>query len=53
MKTVEYLDAIKAKLLLPSDYAIAKTLGVTYQSIQAYRSGRSAMGVTSLTAAAL
>jgi len=44
MKINEYLDAVKAKLDLPSDYALAKVLGLTHQSIQQYRNGRSAMG---------
>lgn len=43
--TVEYLDLVKAKLALPSDYALAKTLGVVTSSIIAYRNGRSAMGI--------
>jgi DNA-binding XRE family transcriptional regulator len=46
MKTTnEYLDAVKAKLALPSDYALAKVLGVTPQSMTQYRSGRSSFGV--------
>ena len=45
MKTNEYIDAVKAKLALPSDYAAAKTLGVSHQSVMQYRNGRSAMGV--------
>jgi len=45
MKTVEYLDAVKARLELPSDYQLAKVLGVTTQSITQYRSGRSALGI--------
>lgn len=45
MKINEYLDAVKAKLDLPSDYALAKVLGVTHQSVMQYRNGKSAMGV--------
>lgn len=45
MLTIEYLDAVKAKLSLPSDYALAKALGVVTSSIIAYRGGRSAMGI--------
>lgn len=45
MKTTEYLDAVKVKLSLPSDYALSKVLGVTTQSITQYRSGRSAVGI--------
>jgi len=43
--TVEYLDQVKAELGLPSDYALSKLLGLTHQSIQQYRSGRSSLGV--------
>lgn len=39
--TVEYLDAIKARHGLPSDYAIAKRLGLTTQAISRYRHGLS------------
>jgi DNA-binding XRE family transcriptional regulator len=45
MKTVEYLDAVKAKLDIPSDYALAKVLGIARESVNAFRSGRSAMGI--------
>jgi DNA-binding XRE family transcriptional regulator len=45
MKTAEYLDAVKVRLALPSDYALAKVLGVVTSSIIAYRNGRSAMGI--------
>lgn len=38
MKTTgEYLDAVKAKLDLPSDYATAKALGVTRATMSRYR----------------
>ncbi|CAE6822245.1 helix-turn-helix domain-containing protein [Paraburkholderia nemoris] len=37
--TVEYLDAVKAKLDLPSDYAAAKALGVTRAAVSRYRNG--------------
>jgi len=43
--TVEYLDAVKAKLRLPSEYALAKALGITQQSVAQYRNGRSALGI--------
>lgn len=43
--TIEYLEAVKAKLALPSDYALAKVLGLTHTSIIAYRNGRSALGI--------
>lgn len=39
--TIEYLDAVKARLDLPSDYAAAKVLGVTRAAISSYRVGRS------------
>lgn len=45
MKTIEYLDAVKAKRGLPSDYALAKELGITRESVAQYRSGRSALGI--------
>ncbi|MYM39643.1 hypothetical protein [Duganella qianjiadongensis] len=45
MKTTEYLDAVKAKLDLPSDYALAKLFGVVTSTIIAYRHGRSAFGI--------
>ena len=42
MKTTgEYLDAVKEKLDLPSDYATAKALGVTPSAVSKYRLGRS------------
>lgn len=42
MKTsAEYLDAIKAKHRLPSDYAAAKLLDVTRSAVSNYRHGRS------------
>ena len=37
--TVEYLDAVKAKLDLPSDYAAAKHLRVTRAAVSRYRGG--------------
>ena len=37
--TVQYLDAIKKRLDLPSDYAAAKLLGVTRQAVSKYRNG--------------
>lgn len=39
--TIDFLDAVKAKLDLPSDYAAAKVLGVTRAAISSYRVGRS------------
>lgn len=45
MKTTEYLDLVKARLSLPSDYALAKVLGISQQSVTQFRNGRSAMGI--------
>ncbi|AOJ83804.1 hypothetical protein WS86_24565 [Burkholderia savannae] len=39
--TVEYLDAIKSRLNLPSDYAIAKALGLTRAAVSKQRLGHS------------
>lgn len=39
--TVQYLDALKARLGLPSDYAAAQVLGVTRAAVSKYRLGRS------------
>ena len=38
--TVEYLDAVKARRDLPSDYAAAKLLGVTRAAVSRYRLGQ-------------
>lgn len=38
--TIEWLDAVKARLDLPSDYAAAKVLGVTRQSASGWLNGR-------------
>lgn len=35
--TIEWLDAVKARLDLPSDYAAAKALGVTRGAVSKYR----------------
>ncbi len=40
MKTVEYLDALQKSLNLPSDYAVAKALKISKQSMSNYRTGR-------------
>lgn len=39
--TEQYLDEVKTRLELPSDYAIAKALGVTRAAVSSYRTGRS------------
>lgn len=38
--TVEFLDAVKARRDLPSDYAAAKVLGVTRAAVSRYRLGQ-------------
>ncbi|KVD05453.1 helix-turn-helix domain-containing protein [Burkholderia ubonensis] len=44
MKTsAEWLDAVKARLDLPSDYAAAKILQVTRQTVSGYRVGRATL----------
>jgi hypothetical protein len=42
--TCDFLDAIKARHGVPSDYALAKTLGVTHQMVSGYRAGRVFLG---------
>ncbi|WP_027794549.1 helix-turn-helix domain-containing protein [Paraburkholderia acidipaludis] len=39
--TVEWLDAVKARLDLPSDYAAAKALNVTRGAVSKYRNQQS------------
>lgn len=39
--TIDFLDALKARHSLHSDYSVAKKLGVTRTSISNYRSKRS------------
>lgn len=41
--TNQYLDAVKARYGLASDYAIAKKLGISPQSVKNYRNGRTSM----------
>lgn len=43
--TTEYLDAVREKLHLPSDYAVAKELGVTRESVSGWRNGKSPFGI--------
>lgn len=43
MKTVEFLDAVKAAYLLTSDYQLAKKLAISQCSITNYRKGRTVM----------
>jgi transcriptional regulator with XRE-family HTH domain len=44
MNTAEYLEAVKRKLDLPSDYALAKALGLTRGGVSAYQNGRASLG---------
>jgi DNA-binding XRE family transcriptional regulator len=43
--TVEYLDMIKQRLNLPSDYALANALGITRESVSQLRNGKTSMGI--------
>lgn len=45
MKTTEYLDGVRAKLDLPSDYALAKVLDITRESVSQLRNGKTSMGI--------
>lgn len=42
MNTLQYIDALKKKLGISSDYAIAKALNVPRATVSNYRTGRSA-----------
>ncbi len=44
MKSADYLDAVKTRLRLPSDYALKRVLGVTTQQISFYRTGKGQFG---------
>jgi transcriptional regulator with XRE-family HTH domain len=46
MKTIDYLDAMRAKLRLTSDYQLAKRLAVSHQRISNYRTMRSTFDAT-------
>lgn len=41
MNTLEYLQAVKTRLGIQSDYALAKALGITQPTVSGYRAGRS------------
>jgi transcriptional regulator with XRE-family HTH domain len=43
MHTLNYLDAVKKRLGISSDYALAKALGISQQAVSNYRAGRSKM----------
>ncbi|WP_406869773.1 helix-turn-helix domain-containing protein [Paraburkholderia fungorum] len=47
--TVQYLDAVRERLNLPSDYAVSKVLGITTAAVSKYRNGHG--GFDDLTAA--
>lgn len=40
MRTPEYLDLLREKLHLPSDYALQKPLNVSKSAVSNYRNGR-------------
>lgn len=40
MNTTEYLDAVKKRLEIESDYALSKSLGVAKQTVSNYRNGK-------------
>jgi Phage related protein/Helix-turn-helix len=42
--TVQFLDAVKAKHNLPSDYALAKILGITRSGVSKFRVGKDYLG---------
>lgn len=42
--TIEFLDAIKAKHGIPSDYALAKRMGMRQQTVSKYRLGHEYLG---------
>lgn len=44
--TIAFLDAVKARLNMPSDYALAKKLGCTHQTVSKYRVGKDFLGDT-------
>lgn len=39
MNTIEYMAALKKRLVIDSDYALSKALGVTKQTISRYSKG--------------
>ncbi len=44
MNTNDYLDAIKQRFLLTSDYQIAKKIGISPQRVSKYRNGHDYFG---------
>ena len=43
LNTPEYLDLVRAKLHLPSDYALQKPLGISKSLVSAYRTGKESL----------
>lgn len=43
MNTIEYLDLVRRKLDLPSDYALQKPLAVSKSQLSKYRTGKEEM----------
>lgn len=41
LNTLDYLQEVKTRLGITSDYALAKALGITQSTISGYRAGRS------------
>ncbi|WP_343741796.1 helix-turn-helix domain-containing protein [Herbaspirillum huttiense] len=44
MNTIDYLESVKRKLSLPSDYALAKVLGLTRGAVSAFQLGKASLG---------
>ena len=44
MRTIDYLDAVKARFCLPSDYKLAEKLGLTRSHISKLRLDKSHLG---------
>jgi hypothetical protein len=44
MNTVDFLDLVKRRHNVPSDYALAKLLGVRHQTVSMYRTADSTLG---------
>lgn len=42
MRTADFLDALRSRYAIPSDYALAPMLGVTRQQVSRYRAQLSA-----------
>lgn len=44
MKTIDYMNQVKRRLEIESNYALAKALGITQQAVGAMMSGKTTMG---------